>query len=119
MFLLPDSRARTRPRALGTPNNLGSATAYTLRTSDVNGWVEANSSSATTITIPADTIMKANLGDVINLVALNSGIVTIAAGSGVTLVSSGSKVKLTGQYSAGSIYKFAPNIWVLFGDLSS
>jgi len=117
MFLLPDSRGRTRPRALGAPNTVTGS--YTFRTSDVNGWVEGNSGSALTLTIPADQFLKANLGDVINIVQVGAGQITVAAGTGVTLVSSGSKVKVTGQYSGASIYKRAANTWLLFGDISS
>lgn len=91
---------------------------YVLSLSDAGKLIEMNSSSANTITIPLNYAAAFPIGTAIDIFQYGSGQTTIVATGGVTIRSIGSKVKLTGQYSAASLYKRDTDEWILIGDLS-
>ena len=99
-------------------HNYQSTTAYTLTANDAGKIVFLDSSSAITLTIPADSSVNYAVDTRIDIVAWGSGTLTVSPSVGVTLRSSGSKTKLAGQYSGGTLLKVNPNDWLLIGDLA-
>jgi Major tropism determinant N-terminal domain len=92
---------------------------YTLSSlSERDSMIEVNSSSAVTITVPANSSVAYPVGTTIDLLRVGSGAVTIAAGSGVTLNYTPGN-KLRAQWSSASLFKRATDTWVLVGDLSA
>jgi hypothetical protein len=92
-------------------------TNYTLVLGDRGDLVEMNSSSAVTLTIPANTTVAFPIGTMISLISLGTGQTSVAPAGGVTLLSYGSKRKLSGQYSMGTLIKKDSDRWYLAGDL--
>lgn len=93
---------------------------YTLSLTDSGELIEINSGSANTLTIPLNSTVAFPIGTSINIVQYGSGQTTLAGESvGVTIRSKENKLKLTGQYSAVSLYKRGTDEWVAIGDLAS
>ena len=92
---------------------------YTLALTDAGKVVEMNVASANNLTVPPNSSIALPVGTTIDIVQYGAGQTTIVAGSGVTIRSSGSKLKLTGQYSAATLYKRGTDEWVAMGDLTS
>ena len=63
--------------------------------------------------------MKESSGAFLDLAQTGAGQVSVAAGAGVTIRSSGSKLKLTGQYSAATLFRIASDEWLLVGDITT
>jgi hypothetical protein len=78
--------------------------------------IEVGSSSATTLTIPADSTVDYPVGTTIDILQTSSGQVTIAGAGGVT-VNSTPGLKLRTQWSSATLMKRAANTWVVYGDL--
>lgn len=94
-------------------------TTYTVASTDQNNvLVELSNTSPITVTVPADGTTNFPIGTQINLLSVNSGIVTVAGAVGVT-VNGTPGLKLRAQWSPATIIKRAANTWVLVGDLSS
>lgn len=91
---------------------------YTLALTDIGKIIEMNVSSANTLTVPLNSTVAFPIGTSIDVVQYGSGQTTLVAASGVTLRSNGSKLKLSGQYSAASLYKRGADEWITMGDLS-
>lgn len=91
---------------------------YELVLGDAGKTIEMNKGTACTLTIPANASVEFPVGTVINIVQYGAGQVSVAITTD-TLVSSGSKRKLTGQYSAASLYKRGSTEWVLIGDIAA
>ena len=78
--------------------------------------IEANSSSAITVTVPANTNEAFPVGTVITFVRVGTGEVTISGDSGVTVNTSvGSRLRV--QWSTATLRKRATDTWLLSGDL--
>lgn len=95
---------------------------YTLALTDVGDVIEMNVSTANTVTVPPNSGVGSvafPIGTTIDVIQYGAGQTTIVAGSGVTLRSSGGKLKLTGQYSAATLYKRGTDEWVVMGDLTA
>jgi hypothetical protein len=92
---------------------------YVVSLSDGGKLIEMNSSSANTVTIPSSGSVAFPIGASIDVLQYGSGQTTIVAAGGVTIRSSGNKTKLSGQYSAVSLYKRDTDEWVLIGDLTA
>lgn len=92
---------------------------YILTLGDSGEVVEMNSASANTLTVPPSGTTNFPIGTSIDIVQYGAGQTTITAGVGVTLRSSGSKLKLTGQYSAATLYKRGTDEWMIMGDLTA
>jgi hypothetical protein len=78
--------------------------------------IEIASSSATTLTIPADSAVNYPIGTSLDILQTSSGQVTIAGAAGVT-VNSTPGLKLRTQWSSATLMKRAANTWVVYGDL--
>lgn len=92
-------------------------TSYTLVLSDQSKIIEVNSSSATTLTIPADASVAFPVGTYIVVFQIGTGQVTIA-GSGFTPASTPG-LKLRTQYSMATLIKRGTDSWIVAGDLTT
>lgn len=108
------------------PNTLGLAPAtilvdtktasYTLVASDQNKLIIMNSGSATTVTIPTDSVTFP-IGAKVDVWRQGSGTVTVSPAGGVTLNSRAGQTQLNAQYSGATLIKRANNTWLMVGDL--
>jgi hypothetical protein len=89
---------------------------HTLTLDNSYYMVEIDSSSAETVTIPANATTAIPVGTVIYVCQLGTGQVTISGAAGVTLRSSNAEYKTNGQYSVITLRKRLTNEWVMFGD---
>jgi hypothetical protein len=92
---------------------------YTLAVADAGKVIEMNVASANNLTIPLNSSVAIPIGTTIDIVQYGAGQTTLVPTSGVTVRSKEGALKLTGQYSAVSLYKRGTNEWVAMGDLSS
>jgi hypothetical protein len=99
--------------------NSQSGTAYSLVLSDANKVVETTNSSATTVTVPANSSVAFLVGTTVALRQYGTGQLTVAAGAGVTIRSRDAAYKLGGQYSEAVLTKRATDEWILSGDLTA
>lgn len=90
---------------------------YTLVAADKDKLVEIGSTSATTLTVPANTSVAFPIGTQVNILQTNTGQITIAGTSGVT-VNGTPGLKLRAQWSSATLIKRAENTWVAVGDLA-
>ena len=77
--------------------------------------IEANSSSALTITIPTNANEAFPIGTTFSLIRVGTGEVTIAGDSGVT-VNTALGLRLRAQWSAATLRKRGTDTWLLTGD---
>jgi hypothetical protein len=90
---------------------------YTLSAlTERDSMIEVASSSATTITIPANSAVAYPVGTSLDILQTSTGQVTIAADAGVT-VNATPGLKLRTQWSSATLFKRAENVWVVYGDL--
>ena len=80
--------------------------------------IEMGSSSALTLTIPADATLNFPVGTSLDILQTGTGQVTIAGAGGVT-VNATPGLKLRTQWSSATIFKRAANTWVVYGDLTA
>lgn len=92
---------------------------YVLALSDAGKFIEMDVSLSNTLTIPQDSAVNFPIGTSIDVVQLGEGETTIVADTNVNIRSNGGKLKLSGQYSAASLYKRNANDWIVMGDLTS
>jgi hypothetical protein len=95
--------------------------AYNLSTGGLalrDGLLEANSSSAFTITIPDNSTTAYPVGTSIDILQVGSGQITVAGAGGVT-VNGTPGLKLRTQWSSATLFKRATDSWVVLGDLSA
>lgn len=90
---------------------------YTLVLSDQSKIIEINSSSATTLTIPAEATVNFPVGSYIVVLQIGTGQVTIA-GTGFTPASTPG-LKLRTQYSMATLIKRGTDLWIVAGDLTA
>jgi hypothetical protein len=90
----------------------------TLIISDLAKLIVVNSSSTANITVPADNTVNFNVGDRIDFVTINTGLVTFIGAGGVS-VSGTPGLNLRTQYSGATLVKLATNTWVAMGDLKA
>lgn len=111
------SGSATLPANTSLPERYTSKTASTsLALADLNYVIEVNSSSAVTITVPADAGVLFPVGTVFTFVRVGTGEVTIAAGSGATInTPNGNRLRV--QWSTATLRKRAANTWLLSGDI--
>jgi hypothetical protein len=98
--------------------NAQTGTTYTLVAADLGKLVTLSNTSSITLTVPPSVF---STGNIINIQAINTGLVTLAAGAGVTITSTGassSAPKLRTRYSAATIICTASNTFTVIGDLS-
>lgn len=91
---------------------------YTLTAADAGKVIEMDSAGPTTVTIPANATIALPVGAVLEVVNVNTGLVTLAGEAGVTLQSSGGRTTLASQYDGASLRQRAADVWILTGTLS-
>ena len=92
---------------------------YTLAAlTERDSLVEVSSASATTITIPTDSVLNFPVGTSIDILQTSTGQVTIAGSAGVT-VNATPGLKLRTTWSSATLFKRAANTWVVYGDLTA
>lgn len=92
---------------------------YTLSAlSERDSLIEVDSSSAVTITIPTNSAVAFPVGTTLDILGVNTGLITIAGDTGVT-VNATPGLKLRTQWSSATLFKRAENSWVVYGDLKS
>jgi hypothetical protein len=99
-------------------NAQGTATSYTLATTDA-GKLITFTGNAATVTIPANSTVAMAVGDQVNIAQLGTAQVTIGTAAGVTLVSNGSQTKTAGQYAVVTVVQYTANSWLLLGNLGA
>ena len=90
---------------------------YTITFDDVNTIITINSSSATTLYIPANSAVPLPIGSKIDVIQLGTGQITVD-GNGYDLSSSTGYMKTAQRHSVISLYKINNDEWILGGDLS-
>jgi hypothetical protein len=86
--------------------------------SERDSLIEVNSSSAVTITIPTNSAVAFPIGTTLDILGVNTGLITIAGDTGVT-VNATPGLKLRTQWSSCTLFKRAENSWVIYGDLKA
>ena len=89
----------------------------TLTSEHAGCFLQVDSSSAVTITVPANASVNYAAGTEIEICRYGTGTVTIAGESGVTINSAKSKVAIADQYGCACLKKLGTNEWLLAGDL--
>ena len=102
--------------------NAQSGTTYTFVLSDGSGaggnpLVTFGSSSATTVTVPANSSVAFPVGTQIDCIRQGSGSVTFSAAGGVTLNSNGGLI-IGAQYVGVTLIQTATNVWTIVGYLT-
>jgi len=92
---------------------------YTLAVADAGKVIEMDVASENNLTIPLNSSVAIPIGTTVDIVQYGAGQTTLVPTSGVTVRSKEGALKLTGQYSAVSLYKRGTNEWVAVGDLSA
>jgi hypothetical protein len=92
---------------------------YTLALADANTWIEMNSDSAQTVTVPPSASVAFTAGTEIIIIPVNTGQTTFSAGAGVTIYSPDGALKTNTQYSPVGLKYKGSDVWYLFGDLTA
>jgi hypothetical protein len=92
---------------------------YVLQLSDAGKTITVDSSSANTITIPADSSVNFPNGTQINIIQYGAGKTTISASAGVMIKSKYSNKSISAQYAGAYLLKITSNEWLLIGDLTA
>jgi hypothetical protein len=80
--------------------------------------IEISKTSATTLTIPADSTVDYPVGTTLDIIQTNTGQVTIEGAVGVT-VNATPGLKLRTRWSSATLLKRASNTWLVYGDLTA
>jgi hypothetical protein len=92
---------------------------YTLTNlSERDSLIEVDSISPVTITIPTNSAVAFPVGTTLDILGVNTGLITIAGDTGVT-VNATPGLKLRTQWSSCTLFKRGENAWVVYGDLKS
>jgi hypothetical protein len=118
-----NSTATTAFRTSNTSTNV-LALGSTIGTNNDRGvFILMNSTSSTTLTIPANLSEDPSTGipvkSQVSVMNINTGNVQVVAGVGVTLRSADNATYLRTQYSSATLIRKATNEWYLFGDLTN
>ena len=87
----------------------------TLARTDAGKFLNVNSSSNLTITVPANASVAFPVGTEIEFCRYNTGTVTFAGATGVTLVSLDSVKTISDRYCCVGLQKLDTNTWILSG----
>ena len=92
---------------------------YTLTNlSERDSLIEVDSTSPVTITIPTNSAVAFPVGTTLDILGVNTGLITITGDTGVT-VNATPGLKLRTQWSSCTLFKRATDSWVVYGDLKS
>jgi hypothetical protein len=92
--------------------------AYTLALTDDGKFIDVDSTSSITITVPTTTAVDFPSGSKITIIRVNTGAVIIAGDTGVTVNATPGN-KLRDRWSVATLICRGTNSWVLTGDISS
>lgn len=94
--------------------------AYTFVLSDATGLVVEvlNDAANAAFNIPLHSAVAWPVGCVINLLSINTGLLSITGSVGITLQSPYGKVQLATQYARATLINRAVDVWSLEGDLA-
>lgn len=90
----------------------------TLVLGQAGKWIDINSATAVTITVPPNSSVAFQLGTQFIFRQYGAGQVTFSEGVYVDIQSSGDKLKTSAQYAVCTLIKTDTNEWALSGDLS-
>ena len=97
--------------------DLTTSTNYSISSSDLYKRIEFNSTSPTTVTIPADITLNLPIGSSIELLQANTGKITVQGESvSVLIYGPDNQFKSRVQWSSIFIEKRAANSWLVTGD---
>lgn len=99
--------------------NNQSGTSYTFALTDSGKVCTFQNVATQTVTVPPNSSVAFDIGTQIDVIQAGSGKVTFAQGAGVSIVSLNNNKSLSGLGAAGTLYKFATNIWILTGALTA
>ncbi len=91
---------------------------HTLGLADVGGYVRIAKATPVDCTVPPQSDVAWQVGDLINVRAADAGQVTIVAGSGVTITTA-ETLKLRKQNSSAALIYQGSDVWDLAGDLEA
>lgn len=92
---------------------------YTLSAlTERDSLIEVDSTDPVTITIPTNSAVAFPVGTTLDILGVNTGLITIAGDTGVT-VNATPGLKLRTQWSSCTLFKRATDSWVVYGDLKS
>ena len=92
---------------------------YTLSAlTERDSLIEVDSTDPVTITIPTNSAVEFPIGTSLDILGVNTGLITIAGDTGVT-VNATPGLKLRNQWSTCTLLKRATNSWVVYGDLKA
>lgn len=94
---------------------------YTLQLTDKNKFIKMNiTSTANTVTVPADASVTFPAGAQIHIIQYGTGKTQVVGGSGAVILNATPGAFLRAQYSSATLLKCnAANTWLLMGDLSA
>jgi len=98
--------------------NAQTGTSYTLVLTDLAKLITLDNTSAITLTIPLDSSVPFAIGDRIDILQKNTGMVTIVGTGGVT-VNATPGLKLRSRWSSATLVKLDTNSWVAIGDMQA
>jgi hypothetical protein len=81
--------------------------------------ITMDSSSANTVTVPANSTTAFPIGTIVTVIQTGTGATSFVEASGVTIRSKNSYKTLNTQYSAAQLVKTDTDIWILLGDLKA
>jgi hypothetical protein len=107
------------PRPGIVPIRTLTGTAHTLELIEIGSILETYGASPVTVTIPSEASVDFEIGTLINITQVGSGVATITAGAGVSLngVVAGS-IALDGPWSGAALTKHGTDAWVIQGALA-
>ncbi|MBE0455533.1 MAG: DUF2793 domain-containing protein [Roseovarius sp.] len=104
------------PRPGIVPIRTLTATAHTLELTDTGHILETTGSSGVTITIPPEAAVPFEIGTLINVTQVGTGVATVQADTGVSLNGvTGGSVALDGPWSGAALVKRGADAWVIQG----
>lgn len=112
------AQANNLAESIVAVNAQGTATSYTLQSSDAGKLITFTGGSAT-VTIPTAASSGLAIGDQVNVAQLGTAQVTFGTASGVTLVSDGTARKTKGQYAVATCVQYDTNSWLLLGNIKA
>jgi len=98
--------------------NTQTGTSYTLQLTDLAKLITLDNTSAITLTVPLDSSVPFAIGDRIDILQKNTGMVTIVGTGGVT-VNATPGLKLRSRWSSATLIKLDTNSWVAIGDMQA
>ena len=92
---------------------------YALSTlTERDSLIEVDSTDPVTITIPLDATVNYPVGTSLDILGVNTGLITIAGDTGV-VVNATPGLKLRARWSSATLFKRGADSWVVYGDLKA